>query len=377
MQTPLPRRRKAGRDASAVNPGQAPHEQSATARQKNWQPIDYKDVTKYAYDAILIADEAGAIQDCNSRAVDTFGFARNQLVTMAVSQLISGMDKARLNSLCQNLQSDKCLLVEASCCRVDNRVFPAEIAMSRLPSGRPLFCFFIRDITRRHKAEAQLRTEHHALQNARDGIVITDEKALIEYANPAFLAMWCYNVLEDLVGQDLRPLLAPLASDAPPEQQPLLWWALIVDHESWSEELLAVRKDGSTFHVLAQASCNRDSDGRVIGTVLSFTDLTDRNRAEEAVRQTERQRAMLASVGAACHHLGQPTTVLATNLEMIERRTADLDRPELREMLKQSRQAATQVSDILFKLNTVSEFRTIPYLEKKDRTSPENTILEI
>ncbi|MBU1909099.1 MAG: hypothetical protein KJ726_03540, partial [Verrucomicrobia bacterium] len=74
---------------------------------------------------------------------------------------------------------------------------------------------------------------------------------------------------------------------------------------------------------------------------------------------------------------GQPTTVLATNLEMIERRTADLDRPELREMLKQSRQAATQVSDILFKLNTVSEFRTIPYLEKKDRTSPENTILEI
>ena len=86
---------------------------------------------------------------------------------------------------------------------------------------------------------------------------------------------------------------------------------------------------------------------------------------------------MLASVRAACHHLGQPATVLAANMELIRRLTTDLQRPELQEVVELSRLAIQQVSTILLKLNRVSEFKTVPYLEQHGQASPDNTILEI
>ena len=341
------------------------------------QQVDCEAIMNCVFDAILISNHRGQLVSCNSRACDLLGYSMDTIRRVRLPALLSGIKESELSGFFQNLQSDKrYLLVEAYCIRADGSRFPAEIGVTLHQCAPPQLCFSLRDITQRYKVEARLRTEHHALQNSRDGIAITNEEALIEYANPAFAAMWGYAKPDDLVGKNLRPMLVPVSKEAPPEQQPLLWWSLIVDHESWSEELLAVRKDGSNFHVLANAACNRDADGRVIGMVLSFTDLTDRNRAEEALRQAERQRAMLASVGAACHHLGQPATVLATNLELVKRLVDGAKKPELTSLLDQSLQAVEQVSDILYKLNTVSEFKTVPYLED-DPASPENTILDI
>ncbi|HOW98088.1 MAG TPA: PAS domain-containing protein [Kiritimatiellia bacterium] len=351
---------------------------AAKKSESRWmQPIDCEVITNCVFDAILVSNHRGHLLNCNSRACELLGYPMEKIERVRLSALLSGIKESELAGFCQNLQSDKrYVLVEAYCIRADGSRFPAEIVVSMHQRSPPQLCFSLRDITQRYKVEARLRTEHHALQNARDGIVITNEEALIEYANPAFAAMWGYAKTDELAGKNLRPMLAPVSKEAPPEQQPLLWWSLIVDHESWSEDLLAVRKDGSTFHVLANAACNRDAEGRVVGMVLSFTDLTDRNRAEEALRQAERQRAMLASVGAACHHLGQPATVLSTNIELVKRLVDGAKGPELKEILEQSSRAAEQISGILYKLNTVTEFKTVPYLED-DPASPENTILDI
>ncbi len=341
-------------------------------------PADLEDITNCIFDAVLLVDRRGRLLNCNSNACSLFGHSMERMAQMKLGGLVSGLNEAELGGLFQNLQSDKpYLLMEASCIREDGARFPAEIAVHIIRKSHPRLCLFLRDMAQRQYVEARLRTEHNALKNARDGIVITNEEAVIEYANPAFTAMWGYARPDELAGKDLRPMLAPLSPDAPPEHQPLLWWSLIVDHESWSEELLAICKDGSHVHVLANAACNRDAEGRVIGMVLSFTDLTDRNRAEEAMRQSERQRAMLASVGAACHHLGQPATVLSTNLELVRRLTEDLKSPALKHLLAQCGEAVEQMTDILFKLNTVSEFKTVPYLERKDSGAAENTILDI
>lgn len=347
--------------------------------QPEWmQQADMKDIANCIVDAILVADHRGRLLNCNSEACRLFGYSMEQIAQLRLANLVSGLDESELADLFQNLQSDKPRpLMDASCIRADGKRFPGEIAAHLVKRKPPQLCLFLRDITQRHRVEARLRTEHNALKNARDGIVITNEEAMIEYVNSAFAALWGYDRPGDLDGKDLRSMLAPVSPSAPPEQQPLLWWSLIVDHESWSEELLAIRRDGSNVHVLANAACNRDAEGRVIGMVLSFTDLTDRNRAEEALRQSERQRAMLASVGAACHHLGQPATVLAANLELIKRLTEDRRSPELARILEQSRTAVEQMTEILFKLNTVTEFKTVPYLEQEDRSSPENSILDI
>lgn len=79
----------------------------------------------------------------------------------------------------------------------------------------------------------------------------------------------------------------------------------------------------------------------------------------EKLLQAERHRVMIESLGAACHHLGQPATVLGTYLQMIEARESD---PETGEMITQCIEAWESMSDILKQFMEVTEYRVEPYL---------------
>lgn len=81
-------------------------------------------------------------------------------------------------------------------------------------------------------------------------------------------------------------------------------------------------------------------------------------KQKEQLVEAEKQRVMIESLGAACHHLGQPTTVITTYLEMIKRQ----DLPdEALTMLEGCIDAAKSIGDILTKLQQVSEYRREPY----------------
>ena len=72
----------------------------------------------------------------------------------------------------------------------------------------------------------------------------------------------------------------------------------------------------------------------------------------------ERHRVMIQSVGAACHHLGQPATVLRVHLHFLKGQTSS--RKELDE-IAECETAVDSIDDILAKLRNVSEYRTVPY----------------
>jgi hypothetical protein len=82
----------------------------------------------------------------------------------------------------------------------------------------------------------------------------------------------------------------------------------------------------------------------------------------------EQQRVMLESLGAACHHLGQPATILRLYLS----RVRDL-RPEVlsHDEFSACNRAVEDISDILMKLKSVSEYRTMPYATHVDAAKDE------
>ena len=53
---------------------------------------------------------------------------------------------------------------------------------------------------------------------------------------------------------------------------------------------VALRYDDEPFRVNVRAASNRDSDGNVVGAVLSFSDLTERDKAQTAERDVVRFR---------------------------------------------------------------------------------------
>lgn len=250
-------------------------------------PGGYGELFQNIYDAGIVTDLHGRIRDVNSRATDYFGHTPDEFTHLNIEDIIAGADDELIRTLYENLQNECFTLMQAFCLRSDGSTFPAEVSVSQLRLSTPHLCFFVRDETVRRQADEMLRTEHNALQNASDGIVVIDMQARIEYANPATARIWGYPSSADLVGLALGKLLLN------EEDGQEIVSSLTGEHYMTSGIAVARRYDSDPFRVNIRAACNRDSDGNVVGAVLSFSDLTERDRVQTAERDATRFRDTL------------------------------------------------------------------------------------
>lgn len=330
----------------------------------------YQELLNSIYDAAVITDLKGTVTETNARAVQFLQWSKAELAGISVGDVIHGADDALIDSLARNLERQRFTLIQAHCVRKDGTFFPAEIAVNRLRSGVGSLCFFIRDITVRRQAEEMLRTEHCAIQNAANGIAIANLEGLLEYANPAFAAMLDSSNPEDLAGASIYEIFD--GNDMIED----IFRVVLEEDRRWTGEISAEMPSGRKVVLDILATSNRNSDGEKVGLVFSFSDLSDRKRAEAAVREADRQRVMLETLGAACHHLGQPATVLMANLGLMRHKIGSED-PLLSELIDSSMVAIRRLGDTLHKLNCVNEYRTTSYMGDESDTSPRSRILDI
>lgn len=117
----------------------------------------YQELLHSLYDGVLITTAAGQIVDINARAISLLRFAKEELSGMKVTDIIVGADELLLKTICKNIESNRFTLIDAYCKRKDQSTFPAEIATNRLVLTKEgHLCFFLRDVTRRKKAEEEL-----------------------------------------------------------------------------------------------------------------------------------------------------------------------------------------------------------------------------
>ena len=331
----------------------------------------YRQLLERLYDGAVVTDLGGTIVDVNVRAAEFLGCDPGELHGVSILEFLSGADEGLLETVSENLEAERFTLIQAYCQRRDGTFFPSEISVSRLQLDQPLLCFFLRDITLRRQAEEMLLTEHNALQNAGTGIAVADIDARLEYVNPVAALMWGYDGPDEMVGMDVRELLVDQALAGEMTRR------VIDERGAWAGDGEAAAKGGKAFAVQIAVACNRNSDGEVVGMVFSFVNVSDRKRAEAAEREAERQRVMLESLGAACHHLSQPATVLSSNLGILKSRLHGESDP-LGELVQASIEAVHRLGEILHRLHAVTEYKTTSYLSRSESEgSDEHRILDI
>jgi len=152
-----------------------------------------------------------------------------------------------------------------------------------------------RDITERKKAEEDLRESEEKYRmlftSAAEGILMADVKTRqFQYANPAICRMFGYAQEEMLrLGlADIHPKESLGRVQADFEAQ--------LRGEKLSTELPCLRKDGTIFYASISAA------GSVLGglkfNVGFFTDITERKKAEEELKKSERLYHLLADNAA-------------------------------------------------------------------------------
>jgi two-component system, sensor histidine kinase and response regulator len=130
-----------------------------------------------------------------------------------------------------------------------------------------------------------------------------------------------------------------------------------------SEEIAVEAMKAGVSDYLVKGRITPDSLRLVISNALQKFEMQQKIDAQRAtLLDAERQRVMMESVGAACHHFAQPLTTMLSNLEILARDGA-IEEPEKSLMLQQCLRAAEMMKMILNKFQQVNEYRTRPYLD--------------
>jgi len=148
------------------------------------------------------------------------------------------------------------------------------------------------DITLRKQQEAELRTQHSALESAANAIVITDSKGVIQWVNPAFTQLTGYK-REEAVGQNPRVL----KSGVHDREFFRDLWETVLSGAVWRGTITNKRKDGTLYQEEMTITPVRSKGGKITHFVAVKQDITERLRAEqELAYQLAFQRALLETI---------------------------------------------------------------------------------
>lgn len=132
----------------------------------------------------------------------------------------------------------------------------------------------------RRQAEERLRKLSQVVEQAADGVLVTDPNGFIEYINPAFERMTGYGRAE-IIGN--KPSLLKSGRHDQAFYQAI--WKTVTQGEIFRGTLINRRKDGELFYEEKIITPLKDEQGHVAHLVSTGRDITERVKAEEARAQ--------------------------------------------------------------------------------------------
>ena len=156
-------------------------------------------------------------------------------------------------------------------------------SLRRDEQGKPLyFMTVVNDITERKKAEEALHLKNLVFDASIAANSIADINGIVTETNDAFISMWGFTDKSEVISK-------PISSFLNNPREALLIETALQSNGQWEGDYIARRKDGSTFIAHGLATVVRDDLGKSIGYQSSVLDISERNRAEESLRESERR----------------------------------------------------------------------------------------
>ena len=268
----------------------------------------YRTLYELASDAFLNVLPDGEIVDANIAAAELLGYTVDELKGLTgrddimAPEVIEETEQAWREQIEERGQ----FLVDTLWVRKDGTRVPVAV------SGKPLMVgdqeqlqLIGRDITERKQAEVALRAleeerYRRLLEVAPDGIVIVDGAGVIETVNARTEELFGYG-LKELIGRPVELLIPERYHERHLTHRQAYATAPSARTMGSEMDLHGLRKDGSEFPVDISLNALRTDAG--ISIIASIRDITDRKRAEDALRESE------ARFSTAFHDNPVPVTI--------------------------------------------------------------------
>jgi PAS domain S-box-containing protein len=228
----------------------------------------------------------------NRRLCDFLGYSERELVGMMVKDLSHPEDRDAVDERRQKLIAGEVesIRLEKRYLRKDGATVWAKIAiaMERDAAGKPLYAISVLDdITERKHIDAALRESEERYRRtfelAGSGVAHIGLDRKFIRVNRRLCEILGYPEPE-LIGMTGRQISHPHDLDVINRERAKLY-AGEIDHVRVEKRYR--RKDGSTVWVAFSMVVERDDGGKPLYEIAIFDDITERKRAEEAVRESE------------------------------------------------------------------------------------------
>ncbi len=240
---------------------------------------------------ILVTDiETQRFHYANASICRMLGYAKANLLELSVADIHPPESLAQIQAeFITLIRGEKTITEALPLLRCDGTVFFAEIAASHLHiTGRKYLVGFFADVTARIQAEAALAQERILLRtvidNLPDAVYVKDlelRKLLINHADLENMGFEDESAALGKTDFDVFPP-AVAAQFAHDDRTVLESGTPILDRE---ERL--IRPSGEERWLLTSKVPLRDTQGRMLGIIGIGHDITDRKRAEKALRASE------------------------------------------------------------------------------------------
>ena len=194
------------------------------------------------------------------------------------------------------------------------------------------------DVTARHDAQKQIRSQARALDLANDAILILDMQGSITSWNHGAETLYGWS-REEAIGKHVHSFLKTTFPTSREEVH-----ALILRNGEWLGELQHTTKDGSEVTVASRWTLEKDFLGRPEGWVEINRDVTHQRKAEEVLRRSEKLAAAGRLAATIAHEINNPLEAV-TNLIYLARSEERIP-VETRRLLDEAESQLGRVSHI-------------------------------
>jgi PAS domain S-box-containing protein len=254
----------------------------------------------------------GIILRVNQAELDMLGYRREEYLGHHVAEF--HVDRAALDELLARLgRGESVRDVPARLRAQDGSIRDVLISSSALvEDGRFIHTrCFTQDVTERKATEQATALLGAIVDSSDDAIISKDLDGIITSWNKGAERVFGYTAGE-AIGRPITMLIPAARLDEEAAILARLRAGARVEHF----ETIRVRKDGSPLHISLTISPVKAADGRIVGASKIARDISERRRAEEALRAADRAKdeflAMLS------HELRNPLGAIASAIRVLE-----------------------------------------------------------
>jgi PAS domain S-box-containing protein len=246
-------------------------------------------LVKYANDIIILTDENYHIVEVNDRALETYGYTRQEMLGLPLAALVAPEDRPSYQSRLRKIQQKGKIVAEGIHQRKDGSTFPVEVSGRTIKiEDKSYFQEIVRDITEHKEAEGFLLLSEQnfrdSIENSPLGIRIANEDGKTLYTNRALLDIYGYSSIEELEAVPRKQRYIPGSYDEHRERTKKRRQGEFVPT---NYEISIVRKDGDVRHLAASRGEVLWDDEKQFQVV--YQDITERKRTQDALQESEKK----------------------------------------------------------------------------------------